>query len=48
MRRALDAWARPETRHALIQSGMSADWSWQQQGQQYVQLYEELVAHKHD
>jgi len=41
---ALDLYALPTHWQRLVRNGMLRDFSWQRQGEQYVQLYERLLA----
>lgn len=46
LRRACEAWRRPEVWGRLVATGMRQDWSWARSAQQYVKLYEEMIARK--
>ena len=48
MRRGLTALRDSAQRAVLIENGMAADWSWDSQGQEYVQLYQDLMDKKRD
>jgi len=41
---ALDLYAQPEHWRRMMTNGMACDFSWQHQGEQYVQLYRRLTA----
>jgi starch synthase len=43
VRRATNAYARPEIWSKLIQTGMAQDWSWARSAGQYVELYKRMV-----
>jgi starch synthase len=43
IRRAYDAFRRPEMWLRLIQTGMGQDWSWKRSAAHYVQLYEQTI-----
>lgn len=42
--RAIDAWRSSERRSAIVGRGMSADWSWNDPAQRYIDLYEEVMS----
>jgi starch synthase len=44
LRRAYDAYHRPDVWKKLIETGMRQDWSWARSAGQYVKLYEETLA----
>jgi len=44
LRRAYDAYRRPDVWGKLIETGMRQDWSWARSAVQYVKLYEETLA----
>jgi starch synthase len=44
LRRACDAYARPEVWNKLVATGMRQDWSWARSARQYVELYQATVA----
>jgi starch synthase len=44
LRRACDAYARPEVWGRLVAIGMSQDWSWGRSARQYVELYQATMA----
>ncbi len=44
LRRACDAYARPEVWNQLVATGMSQDWSWGRSAREYVRLYQTIVA----
>lgn len=44
LRRAVDAYGRPEIWNRLLEIGMNQDWSWNRSARQYVKLYEETVS----
>ena len=43
VRRATNAYARPDIWNQLIQTGMAQDWSWARSAGQYVQLYNRML-----
>ena len=43
LRRACDAYRRPDIWAQLISTGMSQDWSWERSARQYVELYETTI-----
>ncbi len=43
MERALDTWADPKDWKALMLRGMSQDYSWERQAEQYIELYDRLL-----
>jgi len=43
LRRACDAYRRPEVWKQLMTTGMSQDWSWARSARQYVELYETTI-----
>lgn len=44
LRRAYDAYHRPDVWGKLVETGMRQDWSWGRSAAQYVKLYEETLA----
>jgi starch synthase len=44
VRRAWDAYTKPELWDQLVATGMRQDWSWTRSARQYVALYEETIA----
>jgi starch synthase len=44
LRRAWDAYSRPEVWDRLVLTGMRQDWSWSRSARKYIQLYEETVS----
>jgi starch synthase len=47
LRRAYDMYrTRPEQWDRLIETGMSQDWSWRRSAEQYVELYQRLLARR--
>ena len=46
LRRACDAYRRPQVWSQLIQTGMRQDWSWRRSARQYIELYERIVSRK--
>ena len=46
LRRACEAYRRPQVWGQLVSTGMHQDWSWARSAEQYVRLYEKTVARK--
>jgi starch synthase len=44
LRRACDAYRKPDVWRQLIETGMRQEWSWSRSAGQYVKLYEETIA----
>ncbi len=44
LHRAVRAWRTPRRRTAIIERGMSADWSWATPAGQHIEIYEALLA----
>ena len=44
LRRAMEAYARPEVWNRLVALGMRQDWSWKRSAQEYLGLYEKTLA----
>ncbi|HET6879775.1 MAG TPA: glycogen synthase GlgA [Pirellulales bacterium] len=44
LKRAIDAWHQPALWSQIVLNGMRQDWSWSRSAQQYVALYQSLVA----
>jgi starch synthase len=46
LRRACDAYRRPDVWNQLVETGMRQDWSWTHSARQYVALYQRIIARK--
>jgi starch synthase len=46
LRRACDAYRRPEVWQRLIATAMRQDWSWTQSAKKYVELYQQTIARR--
>jgi starch synthase len=44
LKRAIDAWHQPALWSQVVLNGMRQDWSWNRSAQQYLELYQSLVA----
>jgi starch synthase len=44
LRRAMQAYAKPEVWNRLVALGMRQDWSWKRSAQEYLRLYEKTLA----
>lgn len=42
--RAVAAWRSPERRRAIIERGMTTDWSWNDPARRYIDLYQEITS----